>query len=312
MPTMKLMNPFRCRMWKLHDRLDAHINEATCRAEIASFEGHGQLVAVLGRTLQGDGDHDVELITGARRLFVARHLNQPLMVELRTLTDKEALIAMDSESRLRKDISPYERALSYARWLRSGFFKSQDDIARALKVSPSQVSRILKLAQLPAVVVQAFANPTEIREEWGRCLLTILEDRAGRQALLDTARAVIAKPDRLPAHEVYRQLLHGAAQGRKLKIQRHDVVVRGADGSALFRIRHLRDTVALLLPLENVGERALRDISEAVAAVLRAGSAQVNDSGRIAGSKLEVKRAARRAGKRARHPAEDGVQPAPT
>jgi len=309
MATIKLMNPFRCRMWALHDRLDAHINESTCRAEIASFEGHGQLVAVLGRTLPGDTDHDVELITGARRLFVARHLNKPLMVELRTLGDQEALIAMDTENRLRKDISPYERALSYARWLRSGFFKSQDDIARALKVSPSQVSRILRLAQLPAVVVQAFANPTEIREAWGRSLLAKLEDRATRQALLDTARSVIAKPARLPAHEVYRKLL-SSAQGRKLKIQRHDVVVRGADGTALFRIRHQRDTIALLLPLDHVGERTLRDISDAVAAVLRGASAQVDDSRLIARSKLEVKRMARRAGKRDR--GENGVQPAPT
>lgn len=310
MATIKLMNPFRCRMWALHDRLDAHINESTCRAEIASFEGHGQLVAVLGRALRGDADHDIELITGARRLFVARHLNKPLMVELRTLSDQEALIAMDTENRLRQDISPYERALSYARWLRSGYFRSQDDVARALKVSPSQVSRILKLAQLPAVVVQAFANPTEIREEWGRSLLSKLEDRATRQALLDAARSLIAKPERLPAHEVYRKLLNGSAQGRKLRIQRHDVVVRGADGSALFRIRHQRDTIALLLPLGHVGERTLRDISDAVAAVLRGASAQVDDSRLIARSKLEVKRVTRRAGKRDRE--QDGVQPAPT
>jgi hypothetical protein len=159
------------------------------------------------------------------------------------------------------------------------------------------------------VVVQAFANPTEIREEWGRSLLAKLEDRATRQALLDTARSVIAKPARLPAHEVYRKLL-SSAQGRKLKIQRHDVVVRGADGTALFRIRHQRDTIALLLPLDHVGERTLRNISDAVAAVLRGASAQVDDSRLIARSKLEVKRMARRAGKRDR--GENGVQPAPT
>jgi hypothetical protein len=64
-------------MWELHDRLEAHINEDTCRAEIASFGAHGQFVAVLGRRLKGDASHDIELITGARRLFVARHLNKP-------------------------------------------------------------------------------------------------------------------------------------------------------------------------------------------------------------------------------------------
>jgi ParB/RepB/Spo0J family partition protein len=297
-------------MWQHHDRPDAHINEATCRAEIASVKGRGQLVAVLGRPLKGDADHEVELITGARRLFVARHLNQPLAVELRTLSDKEALIAMDAENRLRKDLSPYERALSYARWLRAGFFKSQDEVARALKVSPSQVSRVLKLAQLLAVIVQAFANPTEIREEWGHRLLAKLDDRAAKQALLDTARAIGAKAGRPAAHEVYRLLLNGCAKGRTLRPKRHDVVVSGANGAPLFRIRHQRDSVALLLPLAHVGERTLRDISDAVAAILRSASAEVADSAIIARAKLEVPRVPKRPGPRDR--AENGVHPAPT
>jgi ParB family chromosome partitioning protein len=268
-------------MWEFHDRLETHISEVTCRAEIASFGAHGQFVAVLGRSLKGDTSHDVELITGARRLFVARHLNKPLAVEVRTLSDKEALIAMDTENRLRKDISPYERALSYSRWLRSGYFKSQDDIARALKISASQISRVIKLAQLPAVVVEAFENPTLIRENWGRSLLGKLEDPGARQALVDAARAIVAKSERPPVNEVYRQLITASAKGRKLKPRHHDVVVRGDNGATLFRIRHQRDSVALLLPLENVAERTLRDISDAVAGILRAASVQTADSSAV-------------------------------
>ena len=67
------VNPFRCRMWDLHDRLEHLIVEDNCREEISSVSRHGQQVAALGRRLRGDPDHDVELICGARRLFVARH-----------------------------------------------------------------------------------------------------------------------------------------------------------------------------------------------------------------------------------------------
>jgi hypothetical protein len=67
-------NPFRCRMWDLHDRLEHLIVEDNCREEISSVSRHGQQVAPLGRRLRGDPDHDVELICSARRLFVARHL----------------------------------------------------------------------------------------------------------------------------------------------------------------------------------------------------------------------------------------------
>ena len=76
------INPFRCRMWSLHDRLDTNVTEQSCRDEIASFATHGQLVPALGRSLRDDSHYDVELIYGARRLFVARHLNKPLLVEL--------------------------------------------------------------------------------------------------------------------------------------------------------------------------------------------------------------------------------------
>jgi hypothetical protein len=67
-------------------------------------------------------------------------------------SDREAVIALDVENRHRKDISPYERGTSYKRWLELGHFKCQKELARALEISPSQVSRMLKLAQLPAVV----------------------------------------------------------------------------------------------------------------------------------------------------------------
>src|SRR5579862_9529454 len=123
--TIVLISPFRCRMWALHDRLESDITEESCKAEIGSFQRHGQLVPVLGRRLRNDAHHDVELIYGARRLFVARHLNMRLRVELRSLDDRAAIVAMDIENRQRTDISPYERGLSYARWLSQRHFPSQ-------------------------------------------------------------------------------------------------------------------------------------------------------------------------------------------
>src|SRR6478672_420658 len=93
------ISPFRCRMWDYHDRLETQLNEQCCRAEIESISRQGQLVPVLGRRLHSDPDYDVELIFGARRLFVARHLNMPVRVELRDLSDRDALAAMDTENR---------------------------------------------------------------------------------------------------------------------------------------------------------------------------------------------------------------------
>jgi ParB family chromosome partitioning protein len=256
-------------VWHLHDRLEEDINDDTCRAEIESFRKHGQLIPAIGRRTAVSDDYDIELICGARRLFVARHIKQPLLVELHDFTDREALVAMDLENRQRKDISPYERGLSFARWLSSGHFESQDDIVRALRISASQVSRLLKFARLPAVVVDAFDSPASICEIWGLQLATALENPDFRQAIVSVARSIVAGGEpRPPAAEVYRRLL-AAMSGRKPRKLSRDKIVKSVDGSPLFRVRQQSLAIALLLPMDRVSATQLASIEAAVAAILQ-------------------------------------------
>ena len=272
--TIVSVDPRRCRMWKLHDRIEHHVNEDTCRSEIESFLKHGQLVPTLGRTLGADPDHDIELIYGARRLFIARHIGKPLLVELLEISDKEAIVAMDIENRQRTDISPYERGLGYARWLRSGYFHSQEDMARALRVSCSQVSRLLKLSRLPSVVTNAFATPLDIRESWGLALLEALDDPERRELTLRRARALSYAKVRPSSGEVYRDLLRASVRGAKVKSRPHDEVVKDASGAPLFRIRQQRDSIALVLPAEKVTEAVLEKIRHRLTRLLGRSSQQ--------------------------------------
>lgn len=263
-----LANPFRCRVWQGHDRLEEHVNEDSCKNEIQSFLEHGQLVPVLGRRLHNDPDHDIELIYGARRLFVARHVNKPLMVEIKELSDREAIVAMDLENRQRKDVSAYERGRSFASWLRSGHFTSQDDIARALRISASQVSRLLKIARLPSVVISAFGSAVDICEGWGRDLSEAMEDPEKRNRILRAAREIGSADTRPSAREVYRQLLSAAAPGRTPKATSHDRVVLDGDGAPIFRVRQQRRFIAVLLPVDRVSRQSLSDIEAAIASVM--------------------------------------------
>ena len=271
------VNPFRCRMWALHDRLEAGIGEQTCKAEIESFQRHGQLVPALGRPLSGDPNHEVELIYGARRLFVAQHLNKPLAVEVRQMTDMEAIIAMDIENRQRRDISPYEQGLCYARWLRGKHFGSQEDIAQVLKISASQVSRMLRLARLPAVVVGAFESPLDIRETWGLDLADAWDDPQRRGSLAGKARAIAASASRAAPKEIYSQLIANTVKGRPVKVKARDEVVSDDQGRALFRIRNRRKCVAILLPLDDVSSAVLQEIRDCVTVILQRARVQVAD-----------------------------------
>lgn len=263
------VNPFRCRMWSLHDRLEEQITEESCRAEIESILRHGQLVPALGRRLKGEPMHEVELIYGARRLFVARHLNLPLKVELRDMTDREAIVAMDIENRQRQDISPYERGLSYARWLREGHFSAQEDIAAALRVSASHVSRMLKIARLPPVVLSAFSDVGQLCEAWALEIAAALEDPQKRPQTLKAAREIAQMATRPAPREVCRRLLAAPAAGRKPVARRSHEVICDHKGKPLFRVRYERRSIALLLPVDRVSAVMLGQLCGGVRAFLQ-------------------------------------------
>ena len=268
-----LVNPFRCKMWTYHDRIDTQVGEESCKDEIESFRRHGQLIPVLGRPVRGSSDHDVELVYGSRRLFVARLINRELLVELRDISDRDAFIAMDIENRQRKDISAYERGVSYARWLSNGHFRSQDDIARALRVSPSYVSRALKLAKLPSVIISAFDDPLNICESWARGLSEALDDPYRREAVLHKARRICTAARRPQPRDIVRQLLAASCTSGRMKARRNEVV-KDARGAPLFRIREHATEIALLVPVQHVSPAALESIRSAMIEILQTHSGQ--------------------------------------
>jgi ParB/RepB/Spo0J family partition protein len=277
------VNPFHCRMWEGHERLEDHITEETCRAEIESFLTHGQQTPVLARPLRNDMNHQYEVVYGARRLFVACHLNMPLALELRELSDREAVIAMDIENRQRKELSPYERGRSYNLWLRNGLFASQEELARAINISASQVSRLSRLAHLPPVIVNAFSSPMDICEVWGRNLMDIWDDAEKKPALTTAARVIAKETVRRPAASVFKRLVSAPAAPqtrlRGVPTEEHDQVVKSDDGMPLFRIRKHRNDTALLFPTNTVSSQVLDEVTREVSKILHRARAKAIDFG---------------------------------
>jgi ParB family chromosome partitioning protein len=256
-------------MWSFHDRMQESITVENCADEIASLGKHGQLVPALGRTLCNDPRHEIELIFGSRRLFVAQHLNIPIRVELRDVSDREGVILMDTENRLRRDVSAYERGVSYTRWLRDRFFSSQDEIADALKISASQVSRLLKLAKLPAVIVSAFAHPADICERWGLELLDAMEDPQRRERIVRRAREIAREKSNPDAAQVSRRLLAGVSSGKRGRSVGQDEIVQGSQGNLLFRVRHSKNTLMILVPNSKIDRGTVLRIRSSLRDILQ-------------------------------------------
>ena len=118
----ELIDPGRCRIWGEHNRDYAALSADNCDDLIDSFKAEGrQNFPAIVRRIQGDPDHDYEVICGARRHWAVtwmRAHHQPdfrFLVEPRELTDEEAFRLADLENRSRRDLSDYERASDYAR-----------------------------------------------------------------------------------------------------------------------------------------------------------------------------------------------------
>jgi ParB family chromosome partitioning protein len=250
-------------MWDMHDRLGEAIDEEACASLIESIEKHGQRHPVLGRAIRDAQGYEIELIYGARRLFASRHLGLEILVDVQEIDDREAVIEMYIENRGRKDISPYERGLSYACWLRSGVFKTQSEIATALGVSEAQISRLLRYAELPAVVVQAFDSGCDIREEWAGALAKQCGDPATRDTVLRRAREFKQAERREAPQRVYDSLMDGSGR-KRVKFSERDEVVKDSSGHPIARLQFRAKTVHVVLTRANLEMPVLRAAVQAM------------------------------------------------
>jgi ParB family transcriptional regulator, chromosome partitioning protein len=245
----------------MHDRLGDDIDMESCRSLFESMEKHGQKQRVLGRLVPGDPDYEVELIFGARRLFIAQQMGAELLVELREIDDRDALIEMDIENRVRMDISPYERGLSYRRWLKGGYFSSQAEIAKCLGVSEAQVSRLLRYSELPAAIIGAFSSACDIREEWAVALAKRCRDEEFRPGLLSRARNCADVERQLSPQHVYDVLISDGSR-RPVPAESRDAVVKNEAGEPILRVAFRAKTVHFIVPREWVTKTSLQGVNE--------------------------------------------------
>lgn len=203
---VELVDPARCRMWVEHNRDYAKLDEARCGDLIDSFKAQGrQEVPAIVRRVRGDPDFDFEVICGARRHWTVSWLRAHnysdfrFLVEIRDLTDEEAFRISDLENRAREDLSDVERARDYLRALERHYGGQQKAMAERLKVSETWLSRYLDLARLPSGLVNAFADPHELRIKHVTLIKPLLkpEDRAGR--VLERAAELAAAKAEGPA-----------------------------------------------------------------------------------------------------------------
>ena len=248
----ELIDPGRCRIWEGHNRDYAALTDENCADLLESFKSEGrQNFPAIVRRIQGDPDHDYEVICGARRHWAVTWMRaryQPdfrFLVEPRELADEEAFRLADLENRSRRDLSDYERAGDYARAVDRYYEGNQQRMAERLEVSKSWLSRYLELARLPSEVLTAFASPHAVGISHAATLAPLLraEDQKAR-IIAEAQRLTTQQSERaaqgetaIPPAAVTQRLAAAArvaAAGRKI-VNPHEHVVRSAEGVIVAR-----------------------------------------------------------------------------
>lgn len=192
------IDPARCRLWGGNGRDYSQLSEKACRDLIDSLLAQGrQEIPAIVRKVDGDPDHEFELIVGFRRHWSVSWLRAhdypdfQFLVEVRDLSDEAAFRLADIENRARSDISDFERAQSYLDALKEHYENNQSRMAKRLEVSTSWLSRYLTLARLPNEVVHAFPSIDDLNFKVARDLAPLLKSPVSRKSVVTGAKKIL-------------------------------------------------------------------------------------------------------------------------
>lgn len=220
--TQLLLDPARVRIWSGNARLYAHLTEENCRELIDSIiaEG-GQKVPAVVRRIEGDPDHDYEVIAGTRRHFsiswLRRHSYPEMMfvAQVAQLDDEAAFRLADLENRARKDVTDLERARNYAEALSAHYGSHLTRMAERLKLSKGWLSKMIKVAGIPDTIIAAFGSPADVQLKPAYALAQALDNSTAAEAIgREAARLASTQQERrgmgapaIPAAEILKRLL---------------------------------------------------------------------------------------------------------
>ena len=257
----------RCVLWPYHNRLYDLLTEEDCADLIESIRTHGQLVPAIGRRRRSDDRVNIEIISGARRLWVARYLKLHIKVELRALNDEEAFVVSEDSNRY-SDITHYERAIEYRRVLEAVFGRNQARMAARVNISEAQLSRYLALAELPQPVINAFSDPRKITLKLAAQIRAALKVPSAETRILAVASEIAKVHEPTDAQAVARRLLR--TRSRKPDRGGERMMIKGGSGDVVFTVQKRTRDVIVTIPRDKIGQAGLAQlVSETLANISR-------------------------------------------
>jgi ParB family chromosome partitioning protein len=174
------------------------------KRDIQDAGGNVQPVKVRALANEIDGAK-FELVYGHRRHEACLELGLPVLAFVDNLTDQALFEEMERENRERADLSAWEQGTMYAKALDTGLYASARQLAAAIGVDPTNLTKALALARMPSEVVEAFLSPLDLQFRWATDLKAALE--ADPAALKARARKLGQERTNMSAKAIFASLV---------------------------------------------------------------------------------------------------------
>lgn len=261
------IDPNLCRPCEENARDYAELTEENCRDLIDALlsEGSQRIPAVVRRT--GDEAKPYEIIAGSRRHFAISWLranNYPsfeYVVQIEDIQDEQAFRLSDVENRARKDVSAWERGVSYQRALTNYYNNNVQEMADRLRMSSRNLRYLLDIARLPLAILNAFGSPGELTISNSDALIKRFKEGQGTKSAILHEAAIIAELQQelraaekgtISAADVVRRLVAAREKsGEHDKRSKQDHVVLTVDGRTLMTWSPPRGRGGLSLSIPN-------------------------------------------------------------
>lgn len=245
------IDPARCKPWKYHNRDLDWLTAENCADLISSIQQNGQVEPILLRKLPEnvDSEHDYEIIYGVRRWYACSQIpNQMVLAAFTEADDKTCMILMHTENANSKDISEFERAFSFSQQFKSGIFKNQTEMAKAMGVSQGLISRMIKAAELfeHDWLKKLFKNKLEIKIKPAYKLVNMLKDNFLKNKIQEVAKMLetrITAGEQFSTKKILKTLLLSASGSPEhlpkevmypIGLEKHILCKRDARGKLTF------------------------------------------------------------------------------
>lgn len=189
-------SPYQPRL-QVHEEADGELAE--------SVRSSGLLQPILVRPL-ASGQY--ELVAGERRWRASKQAGQASIVALvRSVTDQEAALNALVENLQRVNLGPLELARAYDKTLKT-FHLEQEELARRLGISVSQIKHAVRVLALPAQILERVLAPETglglshaaellaLKDQPDR-LARVVRDLLSEQWSVDRLRAEIGRTPRI-------------------------------------------------------------------------------------------------------------------